>query len=526
LIDFIVWLPFNERHDQIQFQLCVGSDKKLLIPSIIYSKTTLQLDICSNISKQFGIASNDVVTLKPFSNQSSKSLGVKSIEITLIETEQRKRNLIVSLHEKQNHLVALLLGKKVSANSYLQVQVLEDVFLFKCSSCEFNDFTYALDHSVENDNEEVPIFYGTVGLQTSVNLTLLEYSSLYTRPSNSDLMPITHDAPIYFHFCNTLLLHLEQYLSNQPRKGANILIKGAPGSGKTFLITETLKHTKVPFCYIDCSELNQNILESQLKSIFQTDHEILVLDSLDSILKSDGLFIYNLLLWLIGHVSPKFLICIFSKNITHLDSSIFSDQMFKATVHIGLPNFSERGYLLRYFLSKSAFQNNAIDYSQLAQYTNGFTPLDLVGLVRHAIILSGLNEVTFSHLLTAAKDLHPSNLSGLLQSKIPDIRFSSLYGIDDKIEYLKQNVITPFLKKDELALKGINPPKGLLIYGPSGTGKTSLAIATANATGLSCIYVDSTSIRSKIVGESEKSILKLFEQARSASPCILLMDQV
>ncbi|CAG8495699.1 7583_t:CDS:10 [Diversispora eburnea] len=73
---------------------------------------------------------------------------------------------------------------------------------------------------------------------------------------------------------------------------------------------------------------------------------------------------------------------------------------------------------------------------------------------------------------------------------------------------------------------GISPPRGILIYGPSGVGKTMLCRAIAAETGLNFMFVECSQIRSKIVGESEKNISKIFSQAKSNSPCILFIDQV
>lgn len=82
------------------------------------------------------------------------------------------------------------------------------------------------------------------------------------------------------------------------------------------------------------------------------------------------------------------------------------------------------------------------------------------------------------------------------------------------------------MNKDLHMKYSLPPPKGLLLHGPSGVGKSALAIATINAMGLACVYIDSPSIRSHIVGESEARIEEVFRKARSASPCVLLIDQV
>jgi DNA replication protein DnaC len=68
--------------------------------------------------------------------------------------------------------------------------------------------------------------------------------------------------------------------------------------------------------------------------------------------------------------------------------------------------------------------------------------------------------------------------------------------------------------------------RGILIHGDSGVGKSALAFALINESGMDCIYVDAPRIRSKIVGESEKNIMAVFNQAKACRPCVILVDQV
>lgn len=96
--------------------------------------------------------------------------------------------------------------------------------------------------------------------------------------------------------------------------------------------------------------------------------------------------------------------------------------------------------------------------------------------------------------------------------------------MDDIIMKLRALVVDPFSHMDRYRSFGVSPPRGVLIYGPSGVGKTSVATALVKEIGIACIYVDSAGIRSKIVGQSEQTIADLFEKARSASPCSLFAD--
>lgn len=91
---------------------------------------------------------------------------------------------------------------------------------------------------------------------------------------------------------------------------------------------------------------------------------------------------------------------------------------------------------------------------------------------------------------------------------------------------LKDLIRLPLEETQNLRKLDLTPPRGILLYGKSGSGKTALAVACARESGLSTIHVQATSIRSKYVGESEKNLAQLFRRARECAPCILFLDQV
>ncbi|KAJ1799000.1 hypothetical protein LPJ75_006742, partial [Coemansia sp. RSA 2598] len=120
-------------------------------------------------------------------------------------------------------------------------------------------------------------------------------------------------------------------------------------------------------------------------------------------------------------------------------------------------------------------------------------------------------------------EVKPSNLSSL-QSKIPPTRFADMFGADDAIGLVRSAVVDPLMNAEKYRRMQVDPPRGALIYGPPGSGKSMLCCAVANELSVNAIWVDSTQLRSMIVGESEKAIADLFAQARKSAPCILLFD--
>lgn len=166
---------------------------------------------------------------------------------------------------------------------------------------------------------------------------------------------------------------------------------------------------------------------------------------------------------------------------------------------------------------------------QVSKLTHGFVPSDLQSLSSQ-VILSHIKRpeeqyISFTHFKKALEIVKPSNLNEFA-TKPSNITFSDIYGLNDIIQEIKTSVIQPFHHPEQYIELGISPPKGILIHGPTGVGKTMLCSALAAEAGVNFMLVESSQIRSKIVGESEKGIAKLFAQARANSPCILFIDQV
>lgn len=167
--------------------------------------------------------------------------------------------------------------------------------------------------------------------------------------------------------------------------------------------------------------------------------------------------------------------------------------------------------------------------SQISKLTHGFVPSDLQSLSSQ-VILRHIKQSERDYLLLndfkeALTIVKPSNLNEFA-TKPSNISFSDIYGLDKVIQEIKTSVIQPFHHPEQYMALGIDPPKGILIHGPTGVGKTMLCSALAAEAGVNFMLVESSQIRSKIVGESEKGIAKLFAQARANSPCILFIDQI
>jgi len=187
-----------------------------------------------------------------------------------------------------------------------------------------------------------------------------------------------------------------------------------------------------------------------------------------------------------------------------------------------------------------------VDLDKLADMTHGYTGADLAALVKEAA-MSALRRFLRDKTIDLSKPIPPDLLSQLrvemkdfLQAmnsvqptlirevfvEVPEVRWSDIGGLEDVKQQLREAVEWP-LKYPQLFEKmGIRPPKGILLYGPPGVGKTLLAKAAATESEANFIAVNGPEILSKWVGESEKAIREIFRRARMVAPVIIFFDEI
>ncbi|KAJ2748501.1 hypothetical protein IWQ56_007445, partial [Coemansia nantahalensis] len=91
---------------------------------------------------------------------------------------------------------------------------------------------------------------------------------------------------------------------------------------------------------------------------------------------------------------------------------------------------------------------------------------------------------------------------------------------------MRSLIVEPLLCPERYRAMQVEPPRGALVHGPPGTGKSLLCCALANELAVNTIWADATQLRSMVVGESEQAVASLFAQARKSAPCVLLFDHI
>jgi transitional endoplasmic reticulum ATPase len=134
-------------------------------------------------------------------------------------------------------------------------------------------------------------------------------------------------------------------------------------------------------------------------------------------------------------------------------------------------------------------------------------------------------EVTMADFTAALGEVEPSALREL-SVEVPNVRWDDVGGLDDIKAALQEAIVWPLSQPALFEHAGVRPPRGIMLYGPPGNGKTLMVKALASQSNLNFISVKGPELLSKYVGESERSVRELFARARQVAPCIVFLDEV
>ncbi|MCM2325320.1 MAG: CDC48 family AAA ATPase [Candidatus Woesearchaeota archaeon] len=352
---------------------------------------------------------------------------------------------------------------------------------------------------------------------------------------------------------------LFEALGIEPPKG--VLLHGPPGTGKTLLAKAVANETHANFILINGPEImskyygqSEDNLRKKFEEAEKNAPSIIFIDEIDSIASKreesrgevERRVVAQMLALMDGLKSRGRVIVIGATNIPNeLDPALRRPGRFDREMEIGVPDKEGRLNILKIHTRNMPLAKNVV-LKELADITHGFVGADLSALAKEAAmtllrkiypelkleeeqpipkeVLEKL-KVSKKDFFEALKVVRPSALREVL-IEVPNTKWEDIGGLDDVRQKLLEAVEWP-LKHPEIFTKmGIKPPKGILLYGAPGTGKTLLAKAVANESQANFILVKGPELLSKWVGESEKAVRKVFEKARQTSPTIIFFDEI
>jgi transitional endoplasmic reticulum ATPase len=339
-----------------------------------------------------------------------------------------------------------------------------------------------------------------------------------------------------------------------------VLLHGPPGTGKTLLAKAVAGETNANFVSIGGPEVMSKFYgesEERLREIFKSAEEnapsIIFIDEIDSIApKRDEVtgemerrVVAQLLALMDGLETRGKVVVIGATNRPNaLDPAIRRPGRFDREIEINIPNRMGRLEILQIHTRGMPFGND-VDLERLADLTHGYAGADLAALCKEAamhalrrilpeldlesesIPVEVLNKINVNRedFFAALREMQPSTLREVLIES-PNLHWEDVGGLEDAKTELREAVEWPLKYADVFEHMNANPPRGILLYGPPGTGKTMLAKAVATESEANFINVKGPEFLSKWVGESEKAVRETFRKARTASPCIIFMDEI
>jgi len=351
---------------------------------------------------------------------------------------------------------------------------------------------------------------------------------------------------------------LFQKLGIDPPKG--VLLYGPPGCGKTLLAKAVATEAEANFILINGPEVMNKYYgesEARLREIFRKAEEdapsIIFIDELDAIAPKrsevvgevEKRVVAQLLALMDGLETRGQVIVIGATNRPNaLDPALRRPGRFDREIEIGIPDRNARREILQIH-TRGMPLADGVDLDKLAEITRGYTGADLAALCREAAmkavrrilpnidfteekipseILDNL-VVTMKDFLNAFREITPTALREV-EIEIPNVRWEDIGGLENVKHQLIEAVEWPLKYPEKFERLGIRPPRGILLYGPPGCGKTLLAKAIATESEANFISVKGPEIFNKWVGESEKAIREIFRKARQAAPCIVFFDEI
>ncbi len=351
---------------------------------------------------------------------------------------------------------------------------------------------------------------------------------------------------------------LFEHLGVDPPKG--VLMHGPPGTGKTLMARIIADEVNARFFLINGPEIMNKYYgesEAALRTIFEEATReapaIIFLDEIDAIAPKreevqgevEKRVVAQLLALMDGLEQRGQVIVIGATNIPNvLDPALRRPGRFDREIAIPIPKVTARQAILEIHSRNMPLDEN-VDLSELARKTHGFVGADLAALCREAAMnairrfMPDIEKekdtlapeflekirVNQDDFLEALKEIEPSAIREVFL-EVPDIHWDDIGGLEEEKEKLREAIEWPLKYPEYFEALNCQPPKGILLTGAHGTGKTLVAQAVAKESGVNFIAVKGPELISKYVGESEKGIRDVFKKARLSAPCIIFFDEI
>ena len=480
--------------------------------------------------KNIGGSLNDIVKVKRVNSKIAKSVSLTPLNDTVTIDK-----------EFTDFVKNRLKGLPISHGDEISVMILGNSMDFKITKT-------SPKHVVKMDR--------------TTNLTILTEPSVdrKLRVTYEEVGGLRHQVKAMREIVELPLKHPELFsrLGVEPHSG--ILLYGPPGCGKTLIAKVLASESEANMFLINGPEIMNKYYgetEAKLRDMFKEAKDnspsIIFIDEIDAIAPKreeaygdvEKRVVAQLLALMDGLTDRGNVMVLGATNRPDsIDPALRRPGRFDREFEISVPNDDGRLEILLIHTRGMPLAED-IELKDLASELHGYTGADIKSLCREAAMKSirrYLPEIDLE------SEKIPSEILQSMQIKLIDfydamhevvptamrefyverskVWWQDVGGLEDVKEALTDNLIAAMKEPTKFTKMGIKPPKGALIYGPPGCGKTLIARALATESGANMILVKGPELLSKWVGESEKGIREIFRKAKAASPCVVIFDEL